>query len=84
LLNLKILQPIYSVALIKNIKLKYNNPNNYGNKYLDDISDSDEDDGMSYKKRNTDVINKLVDKTNSNIKQKIERKSDFVKDYKFL
>lgn len=45
---------------------------NFGNKYLDDISDSDREDGMSYKKRNTDIISKLVDKNNTNIKPKLD------------
>lgn len=45
---------------------------NYGNKYLDDISDSDTDDGMSYKKRNDNIINKLVEKNNTNIKPKMD------------
>ena len=45
---------------------------NYGNKYLDDISDSDDDDGISYKKRNDNVIKKLAEKNNTNIKQKID------------
>ena len=45
---------------------------NYGNKYLDDISDSDGDDGLSYKKRNDNIINKLVEKNNTNIKPKMD------------
>ena len=45
---------------------------NYGNKYLDDISDSDDDDGISYKKRNDNVIKKLAEKNNTNIRQKID------------
>ena len=44
---------------------------NYGNKYLDDISDSDEDCGMSYKKRNSNIIKKLEEKVNKDIKEKI-------------
>jgi hypothetical protein len=43
----------------------------FGNKYLDDISDSDIDESMSYRKRNNNVINKLPDKNNSNIKEKM-------------
>ena len=43
---------------------------NFGNKYLDDISDSDVDESMSYRKRNNNVINKLPDKNNSDIKEK--------------
>jgi len=45
-----------------NIKSKY------GNKYLDDISDSD-DERTSYRKRNSDIINKLPEKNNSGIKK---------------
>jgi hypothetical protein len=45
---------------------------NYGNKYLDDISDSDIDESMSYRKRNNNVINKLPEKNNSNIKPKMD------------
>lgn len=45
-----------------NIKSKY------GNKYLDDISDSD-DDRTSYRKRNSDIINKLPEKNNSQVKK---------------
>jgi hypothetical protein len=44
---------------------------NYGNKYINDISDSDEE-GMSYRKKNSDIINKLSDKNNSNIKSKLD------------
>ena len=52
---------------------------NYGHKYLDDISDSDGDDGMSYKKRNADIINKLVEKNNTNIKPKMDGDSLSIK-----
>lgn len=45
--------------------------NNYGNKYTNDISDSD-DDGTSYRKKNSDIINKLSDKNNANIKPKLD------------
>lgn len=45
---------------------------NYGNKYIDDISDSDVDESMSYRKKNTDIINKLSTKNNSNIKPKLD------------
>ena len=45
---------------------------NYGNKYLDDISDSDVDDAMSYKRRNDNIISKLPEKNNIDIKQKID------------
>jgi hypothetical protein len=44
---------------------------NYGTKYINDISDSDNDDRMSYRKKNNDVINKLSGKNNSNIKPKL-------------
>lgn len=45
---------------------------NYGNKYINDISDSDVDESMSYRKKNSDIINKLSDKNNSNIKPKLD------------
>ncbi len=45
---------------------------NYGDKYIEDISDSDIDDSMSYRKRNKDVINKLADKNNTGIKPKLD------------
>jgi hypothetical protein len=43
----------------------------FGNKYLDDISDSDIDESMSYRKRNNNIINRLPDKNNLNIKEKM-------------
>lgn len=46
--------------------------NSYGNKYTDDISDSDVDESMSYRKKNNDVIKKLSDKNNSAIKPKLD------------
>lgn len=45
---------------------------NYGNKYIDDISDSDIEDSMSYRKKNSDIINKLSEKNNINIKPKLD------------
>jgi hypothetical protein len=36
---------------------------NFGNKYIDDISDSD--DNTTYRKRNSNIINKLPDKNNT-------------------
>lgn len=45
---------------------------NFGDKYIEDISDSDIDESMSYRKRNKDVINKLSDKNNTGIKPKLD------------
>ena len=52
---------------------------NYGNKYINDISDSDVDDSMSYRKKNSDIINKLSDKNNSNIKPKLDGENMSIK-----
>lgn len=45
---------------------------NYGNKYINDISDSDVDESMSYRKKNSDIINKLSNKNNADIKPKLD------------
>jgi hypothetical protein len=45
---------------------------NYGNKYIQDISDSDVDESMSYRKKHSDIVNKLAEKNNSNIKPKLD------------
>jgi hypothetical protein len=52
---------------------------NYGNKYINDISDSDIEDSMSYRKKNSDIINKLSDKNNSNIKPKLDGENMSIK-----
>ena len=44
----------------------------YGNKYIQDISDSEVDESMSYRKKHSDIVNKLPEKNNSNIKPKLD------------
>lgn len=41
----------------------------YGNKYIEDLSDS-EDESLSYKKRNSNIIKKISEKTNEEAKKK--------------
>lgn len=52
---------------------------NYGNKYLDDISDSDVEDSLSYRKRNSNIISKLPEKNNLNIKPKLDGENMSIK-----
>ena len=61
----------YNPIIIKSDDTSIHIKEKYGEHYLNDISDSD-DDGLSYKKRNSNIIKKLPDKNNSDIKQNID------------
>jgi vacuolar-type H+-ATPase subunit I/STV1 len=61
--------------VIKSDDTSINIKEKYGNRFLDDISDSDVEDSMSYRNKNKNIINKLAEKTNTNIKNKTNNDS---------